>query len=70
MIKGYRTLIFNLLSAIIPVMEIFGVNLGLEGFFIKAYYLIIIGGNIYLRFVTNTAVGKRHANTNSKSAKK
>jgi len=42
-------------------MELFGADLGLEGAYGKAYYLIVIAGNIYLRFITTTPIGKRHA---------
>ena len=57
--KGFRTIIFNLLAAIIPVLEMFGMELGLEGNYKTAYYFVIIAGNIILRFKTNTTIGKK-----------
>lgn len=56
--KGYKTLLFNLLAAIIPVMEASGADLGLTGNAQQAYALFIVAGNIILRAYTTTPITK------------
>ena len=57
--KGYRTLIFNLLAAILPIMEASGADLGLTGNAQQAYALFIVVGNVILRTYTTTPIAKK-----------
>lgn len=53
--KGWKTIVFNIISAIILVAETYGVGFGLDPQTI-AYIALI--GNFVLRFFTTTPVGK------------
>ncbi len=56
--KGLRTLVFNILAAILPVLEVAGAtDFGLEGEQLALYALGITIANIVLRFLTTTPVG-------------
>lgn len=57
--KGYRTVIFNVLAAILPVLEASGQDLGLTGQNLAYYGLAVTVGNIVLRFFTTTPVGSK-----------
>lgn len=59
MIKGYKTVIFNVLAAILPVMEAAGADLGLEGNGLALYALAVTIGNVVLRFFTTTPIGTK-----------
>lgn len=54
--KGYRTLIFNIIGAILPVLETADLTnvLGLQG--MALYGLALTVGNVVLRFFTTTPV--------------
>ena len=56
--KGFKTVIFNIVAAILPVLEVSGAELGLEGDKLALYALAVTIGNVILRFVTTTPVGK------------
>jgi len=58
MFKGYKTFIFNILAAILPVLEASGADLGLSGQALALYGLGVTIGNIVLRFLTSTPIGK------------
>ena len=56
--KGYRTLVINLLLAIAPVIQATGVDdLGLTGVWATGYALFVTILNFILRFITTTPVG-------------
>ena len=57
--KGWRTILFNLLAAIMPVMEASGADLGLTGDKLVLYTTLVTLGNVILRMLTTTAVGKK-----------
>jgi len=60
-VKGYRTIIFNILSAILPVMEISEItNLVTTygGTIAAGYVLFVTVGNAILRFLTDTKIGE------------
>lgn len=59
MLKGKRTVIFNVLAAILPVLEVSGADLGLEGDALAIYALAITVFNVILRGLTNTPVFKK-----------
>ena len=58
MLKGYKTVIFNIVAAIMPVLEASGADLGLTGQGLALYGLGITIGNIVLRYLTTTPIGK------------
>lgn len=58
MIKGWKTVVFNVLASIMPVLEVAGVDLGLEGDKLALYGLGVTVANIVLRYFTSTAIGK------------
>jgi len=55
---GWKTVVFNIIAAIMPVLEVSGVELGLEGNLLAAYAFGITVINLALRFVTKTPVFK------------
>lgn len=58
--KGYRTLIVNLLLAIAPVLEATNaVDIGLTGTGAAIYAAVVSIVNIGLRVITTTPVGKK-----------
>lgn len=59
--KGYKTVIFNVLAAIIPVLEVSGTDLGLEGNGLAIYGLGVTIANLVLRFVTTGPVFNKGA---------
>ena len=56
--KGYRTVLFNAVAAIIPVLEVSGHQLGLEGSGLAWYTVAITVINLGLRAITHTPIGK------------
>jgi hypothetical protein len=55
--KGYRTLILNLLLAIAPVLQSTGAaDLGLTGNAAAAYAVVVTFLNVYMRTITTTPV--------------
>lgn len=54
--KGYKTVIFNVLAAIVPVLEVSGTDLGLDGTGLAIYGLGVTIANLVLRFLTTTPV--------------
>lgn len=56
--KGFKTVLFNIGAAIMPVLEVSGVEMGLEGDSLAYYGLGVTVVNLILRFFTTTAVGK------------
>lgn len=59
MLKGYRTVIVNLLAAIVPVLQVSGVELGLTGNSMAVYMVVVNVLNIAIRAVTTTAIGNK-----------
>jgi len=57
--KGYRTLIFNLLAAILPVLQAADLTAVLSPQGIAAYGVATAVANIGLRALTTTPVGKK-----------
>ena len=56
--KGWRTIAFNVLAVIAPVLEGAGMDLGLSGIYLTLYSSAWGIGNLFLRSITNTSVGK------------
>jgi hypothetical protein len=60
MLKGYKTLIVNLLLAIAPVLEATNaVDIGLTGIGASLYSVAVVIVNIGLRVLTTTPIGKK-----------
>ena len=59
MIRGWKTVLFNVLAAIIPVLEVSGTDLGLDGNALAVYGLGVTIANLVLRFITSTPVFKK-----------
>ena len=57
--KGYRTVLFNIAAAVLPVLELSGQDLGLTGNGLAYYTVAITVANLVLRSVTSTPVGKK-----------
>lgn len=57
--KGWKTVLFNIAAAILPVLEAAGTDLGLDGNNLALYTLGVTIGNLVLRFFTSTPVGKK-----------
>ena len=57
--KGWKTVLFNIGAAIIPVLEVSGADLGLEGQALAYYGLGVTIANLVLRFFTSTPVFKK-----------
>lgn len=58
--KGFRTLIFNGLSTILPILESLNITEILDERTTGLYILAVAIGNAILRFLTNTAVGAKN----------
>lgn len=58
MMKGYKTVIFNVIAAVLPVLEVSGADLGLSGDGLAYYGLGITVANLVLRFLTTSPVFK------------
>ncbi len=56
--KGWKTVLFNILAAIAPVLEASGADLGLTGNAAAGYALGVSIINLVLRFYTTTPVGQ------------
>lgn len=57
--KGWRTILFNMAAAIVPVLQVSGTDMGLHGQGLALYALGVNAVNIFLRSVTTTPVGTK-----------
>jgi len=57
--KGWKTVTFNVLSSLVPLMELTELKSIVPVEYIHYYVLVIALINMLLRFVTSTAVGKK-----------
>lgn len=58
-LKGWRTIIFNVASAIIPIMELTEVRDVMPDEWMQWYMLAVALGNMYLRARTTSPLGKK-----------
>jgi hypothetical protein len=58
MLKGYKTILFNLLAALVPLLELTEMREVIPDNYLPIYMLAVARGNLYLRTVTTTPVGK------------
>lgn len=58
-LKGWKTVIFNTVALIVPVLELTEFK-GLVTEHYLPFYMVIVGmGNLYLRSVTTSEMGKK-----------
>lgn len=58
MFKGFKTIIFNVLAAILPILEASSVTDTMNDEYTALYTAAVAGANLYLRFKTTTPVFK------------
>jgi hypothetical protein len=59
MFKGWKTVTFNVLAAIVPILELTELEGIVPEEYLPFYALAVAMGNVYLRSVTTTQVGKK-----------
>jgi len=59
MFKGWKTVTFNVLAAIVPVLELTELKGAVPEEYLPFYALAVAMGNVYLRSVTTTPMGKK-----------
>lgn len=59
MFKGWKTVTFNVLAAIVPVLELTELKGVVPEEYLPFYALAVAMGNVYLRSVTTTPMGKK-----------
>ena len=57
-IKGWRTVSFNILATILPLISVTEWKEVLPDSWLPYYVLIVTIGNVYLRMITNTKLGQ------------
>lgn len=57
--KGYRTILWNVLNSIVPVMQIVDAAYSIPDEWMPYWIAIFIIGNIILRLDTNGPVGRK-----------
>ena len=58
-VKGLRTVLFNILAAIIPIAQMTEVIHVIPEQYMNWYLLAVALGNMYLRYRTTTPIGKK-----------
>lgn len=58
-LKGWKTITFNVLAAIVPLLELTELKGIVPDEYLPFYILAVALGNMYLRSVTTTPVGKQ-----------
>ena len=58
MLKGYKTIMFNVLASLVPIMELTELRDVIPQDYLPLYMLVVAIGNVWLRSVTTTSVGK------------
>ena len=59
MFKGWKTVTFNVLAAIVPILELTELEGIVPEEYLPFYALAVAMGNVYLRSVTTTPMGKK-----------
>lgn len=59
MFKGWKTVTFNVLAAIVPLLELTEMKGIVPEEYLPFYALAVAMGNVYLRSVTSTPMGKK-----------
>ena len=58
-LKGWKTVTFNVLAAIVPILELIELKGIVPEEYLPFYALAVAMGNVYLRSVTTTPMGKK-----------
>jgi hypothetical protein len=58
-LKGWKTVTFNVLAAIVPLLELTELKGIVPEEYLPVYALAVAMGNVYLRSVTSTPMGKK-----------
>ena len=58
-LKGWKTVIFNVVAAVVPFMEFTEFKDLVPANYLPYYVLVITLGNVYLRSITTSAIGKK-----------
>ena len=59
MFKGWKTVAFNVLAAVVPILELTELKGLVPADYLPFYALVVALGNVYLRSITTTAIGKK-----------
>jgi len=59
MFKGWKTVTFNVLAAVVPILELTEMKGIVPEEYLPFYALAVAMGNVYLRSVTTTPMGKK-----------
>jgi hypothetical protein len=59
MFKGWKTVTFNVLAAIVPILELTEIRGVVPEQYLPFYALAVAVGNVYLRSITTTPMGKK-----------
>jgi len=59
MLKGYKTIAFNLLASVVPLLELTEIKSIVPDDQMPLYLFVVAGVNLLLRYLTNTPVGKK-----------
>lgn len=57
--KGWRTVVFNVLAAVLPILELTELRDVLPPDWLPWYALAVAIGNIWLRSITTTPMGQK-----------
>ena len=57
--KGWKTVTFNVAAAIVPLLELTELKGIIPAQYLPYYGLVVALGNVYLRSVTTSAIGKK-----------
>lgn len=58
-LKGWKTVTFNVLAAVVPILELTELKGIVPEEYLPFYALAVAMGNVYLRSVTTTPMGKK-----------
>ena len=59
MLKGYKTIVFNLLASVVPLLELTEIKAIVPDDQMPLYMFVVAGVNLLLRYLTTTPVGKK-----------
>lgn len=59
MLKGYKTVIFNVMASVIPILELTEVRDVIPAQYLHYYALGVVLANMVLRYLTTTPVGRK-----------
>ena len=57
--KGWRTILWNVANAVVPVLEIVQSTYSIPDEFLPYWLAVYVVGNVVLRLLTDTPVGRK-----------